>query len=120
MKVRNIVAMAQVASVSRSIDFYAKLGFDVGNTFAPASEKEPTWAWLQSDRGELMIARAEGRTTAERSVLFYLYCDDVAQARESLQASGIVCGEITFPFYAPRGEFEIRDPDGYTLMVTHT
>jgi hypothetical protein len=26
---------------------------------------------------------------------------------------------ITTPFYAPRGEFRLVDPDGYCLMITH-
>jgi hypothetical protein len=27
---------------------------------------------------------------------------------------------MAYPFYAPRGEFRLTDPDGYTLMITHT
>jgi ribosomal protein S18 acetylase RimI-like enzyme len=33
MRSRNLVAMAEVESVPRSIEFYRKLGFEVGNTF---------------------------------------------------------------------------------------
>lgn len=113
--------MANVASVPRSIDFYAKLGFSVRNTFQPEGEDEPTWASLHADRAELMVTRGEVPPSAgEHSVLFYLYCDDVTEARASLQAAGVACGEVTFPFWSPRGEFEVRDPDGYLLMVTHT
>jgi hypothetical protein len=53
-------------------------------------------------------------------VLFYVYTDDVAAARESLIEAGLSPGVITMPFYAPRGEFRLEDPDGYVVMVTHT
>lgn len=39
MKTRHLVPMAFVADVERSIDFYGKLGFEVGNTFTPEQEK---------------------------------------------------------------------------------
>jgi hypothetical protein len=38
----------------------------------------------------------------------------------TLVEAGLNPGEITTPFYAPRGEFELVDPDGYVVMVTHT
>ena len=121
MRPRTLVAMAEVASVPRSIEFYRELGFEVGNSFTPADEPEPTWAWLSSDGGaELMIARRERRTPTAPPVLFYLYCDDVAAARAELESAGVGCGAIAYPFYAPRGEFQVRDPDGYQIMVTHT
>jgi len=44
----------------------------------------------------------------------------VAAARTSLVNAGLDPGEIMTPFYAPRGEFELRDPDGYVLMISHT
>jgi hypothetical protein len=91
------------------------------NTFEPEGEDEPTWASLHANRAELMVTRGERSASAgEHSVLFYLYCDDVAEARASLQAAGVACGEVSFPFWSPRGEFEVCDPDGYVLMVSHT
>ncbi len=119
---KSLVAMAEVESVPRSIDFYAKLGFEVGNTFTPSGEAEPSWAWLRCGEADLMITCGEepANRAAHHSVLFYLYCDDVAEARTTLEAAGVACGAIAFPFYAPRGEFEVRDPDGYQLMITHT
>jgi hypothetical protein len=29
-------------------------------------------------------------------------------------------GPIQSPFWAPRGEFRVIDPDGYVLMISHT
>jgi catechol 2,3-dioxygenase-like lactoylglutathione lyase family enzyme len=115
--IRALVPMAHVQDVSRSIAFYEKLGFRAANVFTPQGATEPSWASVQSDRAELMVARGE---KSSGSVLFYLYCDDVSRERERLQAAGIRVGEITYAFYAPRGEFRVEDPDGYVLMITHT
>jgi len=113
--------MTFVADVERSIAFYSHLGFEVGNTFAAGDATKPTWAWLQSGDAQLMLAAASDPVVAEQqSVLFYIYVDDVAAARTSLAEAGLGPGEITTPFYAPRGEFRLEDPDGYVVMVTHT
>ena len=121
MKTRALVPMVFVADVERSIEFYRHLGFEVGNTFAAGDATKPTWAWLQSGEAQLMLAAASHPVVAEQQrVLFYIYTDDVAAARASLIEAGIGPGEITAPFYAPRGEFRLVDPDGYVVMVTHT
>lgn len=118
---RALVPFAHVASVPRSIAFYRTLGFEVRNTFVPAGESDPAWAYLESDRAHLMVARADGPFDAgQQAVLFYLYCDDVAATRAELERAGVGVGEIAYPFYAPRGEFRVHDPDGYLLMVMHT
>jgi len=121
MKVRNLVPMVFVNDVQRSIAFYELLGFAVENTFTREGYDSPTWAWLQSDVAELMVAKASHPVNAkEQGVLFYLYCADTAEARADLLENEIECGPITFPFYAPRGEFRVEDPDGYVIMITHT
>jgi catechol 2,3-dioxygenase-like lactoylglutathione lyase family enzyme len=121
MQTRQLVPMIMVADVERSIGFYHHLGFEIGNTFAPEGATKPTWAWLHSGNAQLMLAAATEPIKAEQqTVLFYIYTDDVAAARMSLIEAGLNPGAITKPFYAPRGEFELRDPDGYRLMITHT
>lgn len=121
MKTRQLVPMAFVADVERSIAFYRHLGFEVGNTFAADGAPKPTWAWLHSSNAQLMLAAATDPVVAnEQRVLFYVYTDDVAAARESLAQAGLNPGTITTPFYAPRGEFQLIDPDGYVVMITHT
>ncbi len=113
--------MAHVASVPRSIAFYAKLGFEIGGSHTPEGWDEPSWAWLTSARADLMVARAsEPVVPAQQAILFYTYCPDVPAMRAHLQAQGVAVGEIEFPFWAPKGEFRITDPDGYVVMVTHT
>ncbi|HEU4436973.1 MAG TPA: VOC family protein [candidate division Zixibacteria bacterium] len=116
----SLVPMAHVASVPHSIEFYKKLGFEVGNTFTPSDQKEPSWAWLRSGGAHLMVTRASESVDARaQAVLFYIYCEDVPTFRGELQKNGVMVGEIEYPFYAPRGEFRVTDPDGYCLMITH-
>jgi hypothetical protein len=113
--------MAFVRSAEGSIEFYRKLGFEVRHSHAPEGEVEPVWAWLASGGAHLMLALAEEPLDpGKQGVLFYLYCTDVAAFRDELIEAGVDAGPIQNPFYAPRGEFAVTDPDGYCLMVTHT
>ena len=119
--IRSLVPMAHVRSIARSVAFYDRLGFRVENSFTPPDEREPSWVSLVSGDARLMLTRADAPVVgSQQAVLFYAYFDDTAIARERLIAAGIEAGPIEFPFYAPRGEFRIHDPDGYVLMVTHT
>lgn len=117
---RSLVALAHVASVPESIAFYRKLGFEVQNTFTPPEAKDPAWVWLEKENARLMLSQASAPILPEeQAVLFYLYYDDVAATREALEKAGISAGPIQYPFYNPRGEFRVQDPDGYVLMLTH-
>lgn len=118
--VRSLVALAHVASVPDSIAFYRKLGFEVENTFTPPEAKDPVWVWLEKANARLMLSQASGPVVpGEQAVLFYLYYDDVPATREALEKAGVSTGPIQHPFYNPRGEFRVQDPDGYVLMLTH-
>lgn len=113
--------MVFVTDVEASMGFYRHLGFEVGNTFTEEGATRATWAWLECGEAQLMLAQADEPIVADQQrILFYLYTDDVREARESLAAVGLNPGEISTPFYAPRGEFRVVDPDGYVLMITHT
>ena len=113
--------MLFVADVPRSIAFYEKLGFSVGNTFAAGGAPNPTWAWLESGHAGLMVALAEEPVDPERQALIlYIYVDDVAKAHAELAAAGLEPGPICTPFYAPNGEFLMKDPDGFSLSIMHT
>jgi hypothetical protein len=118
---RSIVAMIHVKSVPDSIEFYRKLGLDVGNTFTPSGQEEPSWAWLYSGEAQLMVTKADEPVIAsQQAVLFYVYCEDVDAKRAELESMGVLVGPMQYPFYSPKGEFRIQDPDGYVLMITHT
>jgi hypothetical protein len=79
------------------------------------------WAALERGNAALMLARArEPVVPGQQAVLFYLYYDDIAATHAALSAKGLSVGEMAFPFYCPKGEFRLGDPDGYCLMLTHT
>lgn len=119
--IRSLVTMVNVADLPRSISFYEKLGLRVANSFAPDGGDAMTWALLERGSAQIMLARASEPVVPEQqSVLLYVYFDDVAATKAALEAAGIETGAIAYPFYAPRGEFRVTDPDGYVLMVTHT
>ena len=119
--IRSLVPMAHVADVERSVRFYETLGFRLLNTFTSDGSSTPAWAALESDGAGFMVTRAREPVAASpQSVLFYLYADDVDGMRASLEQQGLAPGPMAYPFYAPRGEFRLTDPDGYTLMITHT
>jgi hypothetical protein len=67
-----------------------------------------------------MLARS-GRemNPGAQDILFYLYTPDVNAYRAELEAKGVKVGPMKYPFYSPRGEFRVDDPDGYTLFVSH-
>ena len=102
----------------RSIAFYADLGFEVQNTVVPEGRDAPVWAWLESEKANLMVGLADAPVDASRqSTLFYLYFDDIGQTRSTLVKRGHSPGEIKYPFYMPGGECRLEDPDGYVLML---
>jgi catechol 2,3-dioxygenase-like lactoylglutathione lyase family enzyme len=121
-----LVPMVRVADVERSIEFYRQLGFEVGNSVPPQGQKH--WAWLYCPevadwrRGaNLMLTRGHDALSAKgHSVLLYLYVADLVTLRESLIEKGMKVGQISYPDYLPKGEFEIEDPDGYCLMVAQS
>jgi hypothetical protein len=67
-----------------------------------------------------MLARS-GRpmNPGAQDVLFYLYARDIVEYRAQLQAKGIDVSEMQYPFWSPRGEFRVKDPDGWDLFISH-
>jgi hypothetical protein len=119
-KIESLVPMAYVADVASAAAFYAKLGFETCAGFTPPGEDAPAWLSLRSGRAELMLSRAsEPVVAAEQAVLFYVYCRDVEAIHRELGEAGLEPGPIARPFYNPRGEFRLVDPDGYVVMVAH-
>ncbi len=114
------ITYLHVFDVQASVTFYEKLGFQVLNSFTHLSATKPTWAFLQSRGACIMLAKSSGRVEPEQqAAMVYLYCMDIPAKREELVQLGFVPGEIRTPFYAPRGEFRLADPDGYCLMFMH-
>jgi hypothetical protein len=117
-RLASLVPMAHVADVGKAAEFYALLGFEVKNTFE--HEGRLQWAWLQNGGACLMLScSSRPMNPGVQDVLFYMYAPDVASYRAGLEAKGVKVGPLQYPFYSPRGEFRIEDPDGYTLFVSH-
>ena len=116
--VTGLVPFAHVADVERSAAFYRLLGFEVNDTFEADGTLQ--WAWLESEKAALMLARAEAPIEPrQQAVLFYLYARDLAGLRDHLVAQGVTPGpgEIIDGSPGPRQEMRVTDPDGYYLMI---
>lgn len=119
-RVTSLVPMAHVANVTAAAAFYEKLGFEIIGSFTPPGEEVSSWLSLRSGPAELMLARAsEPVVPGQQAVLFYVYCSDVEALHRELAGAGLEPGPIAKPFYNPRGEFRLVDPDGYVVMVAH-
>ena len=115
--------MIRVADLERSAKFYQLLGFEIGN-YVPREAPPMHWAWLYQPEApnwktgaDLMLVRSEEKPPHELPVVLYLYTPDLVALRQQLIEGGLTVGAITYPWYLPNGEFELHDPDGYTVMV---
>lgn len=127
--VSGVVAMIPVRSVEDSAAFYARLGFAIGNR-VPAANADGSgpamqWAWLYIPgtpdwrRGaNLMLTRCQKPVAlAGPRAIFYVYVTDLVALRTTLIQAGDKPSEISYPFYLPKGECELIDPDGHCLML---
>jgi catechol 2,3-dioxygenase-like lactoylglutathione lyase family enzyme len=115
--------MIRVADLERSAKFYQLLGFQIGN-YVPREAPPMNWAWLYQPEApnwktgaNLMLVRRQEDFEGKPPVVLYLYAADIGALRQQLIEGGISAGAITYPWYLPKGEFELHDPDGYTVMV---
>jgi catechol 2,3-dioxygenase-like lactoylglutathione lyase family enzyme len=114
-----VVALLNVADVERSISFYEKLGFEVGNEPLKNDEGIKTFVWMhRGNAAQIMLTRAEQPLdSGSRHIMFYLYSTDMLAYREQLIARGVEVGKVTHPFWSPGGEFQVSDPDGWLWIV---
>ena len=118
-----VVAYLHVADVERATEFYRLLGFEVGNRFP--KDGQMGWAWLYQPaapdwkRGaNLMVSRADHPVDAKaQGAMLYLYAEDLEALHAKLESAGIKVGEISYPFYLPKGEFQTFDRDGYVVNI---
>jgi diadenosine tetraphosphate (Ap4A) HIT family hydrolase len=132
--INDAIAMAHVASVEASIEFYGHMGFTPVNTLR-GGDGRLRWAMVASGGAHLMFARASGAIDADQqAILLYLYTRDVAALRARLLSAGVqdagdfvgapgpgdgtrAAFAITRPEYMPGGEMRVVDPDGYVLLI---
>jgi catechol 2,3-dioxygenase-like lactoylglutathione lyase family enzyme len=116
---KSVVALIHVSDVERSIDFYQRLGFELGNEPLRNSQGVATFAWLHRGQTSQIMLTLTGRplNPGAQDVMFYLYVDDMPAYRQVLIERGVTVGEVTHPFWSPNGEFRIDDPDGWSWQV---
>ncbi len=116
---KSVVALLNVADVDRSIGFYEKLGFEVGNEPLRNDQGVKTFVWMhRGNAAQIMLTRAEQPLgPGPRHMMFYLYSTDMPAYREQLIARGVEVGKVTYPFWSPDGEFPVNDPDGWVWIV---
>jgi hypothetical protein len=115
-QVTSLVPLAQVADVDRSVAFYQQLGLVPGGRTKDANID---FAGLRTARGETVLMLTRGRKIAptEQRIVFYLYTRDLKALRKRLVAAGIAVSPIVPREYMERGEVELIDPDGYTVLI---
>src|SRR5579885_1793462 len=113
---KSVVALIHVSDVERSIDFYQRLGFELGNEPLRNSQGVATFAWLHRGQTSQIMLTLTGRplNPGAQDVMFYLYVDDMPAYRQVLIERGVTVGEVTHPFWSPNGEVRIDDPDGWS------
>jgi catechol 2,3-dioxygenase-like lactoylglutathione lyase family enzyme len=120
--VMNVVPIARVADVQRTVDFYKMFGMEV-RSFLHNPSGELQWVHIFCDQAELMFSRASDsaipvqREPGQRDVLFYFYAADLLSLRNHLLANGVKVSEVTYPSYMPKGEVCASDPDGYEVFI---
>jgi len=113
-----LIPMAHVLDVQRSINFYRLLGFEPLN-IVKGEDGHWQWAHVTSGKAHLMFAcdSESAKVEKESTVVLYLYANDLVKLREELIGKGIKVSEISYPFYMPKGEVCLSDPDGYVLLI---
>lgn len=132
--INRLAPMLHVADVQESVRFYEQLGFTPFNILRHPDGRA-FWAKMTAGEATIMFAAASGPVPAEdQAIIVYLYSNDVAALRGHLLVSGVNDGStfqghsvphngrniafvITHPFYMPRGELRVADPDGYCLLI---
>lgn len=68
-----------------------------------------------------MLTRSEcALEPSAQKLVLYLYATNVVALREELVHAGQSPGPIRYPDYLPNGEFQLLDPDGYSVMIAQS
>jgi len=115
----NLIPTTHVADVAASLRFYERLGFVEDGRF----EHDGTLGWASMHARTVRAARimftcAEAPVDPDaQAVYFYCWTDDLTALHARLTADGLAPSRITHPAHMRDGEFRLKDPDGYQLIV---
>lgn len=112
MKMNRLVPMLPVKSVSASVGFYEKLGFQI-------EQRNEDWGWamLRFDDCRLMVDQSinQNRDAPRESVL-YLYPENIEEYHRQVRRNGLTVPALDVTFYGMT-EFRLDDPDGNRLWI---
>jgi uncharacterized glyoxalase superfamily protein PhnB len=113
-----LIPMAHVTDVQRSLDFYAKLGFEPVS-IGKGDDGKCYWAHVKSGKAHLMFANdcESAKVEKENTVVLYMYAENLVKLRQELLDKGVKVSEISYPFYMQKGEVCLNDPDGYVVLI---
>lgn len=107
-----LIPMLPVKSVSASVAFYQKLGFQV-------EMQSAEWGWAKLKCGDcrLMVDQSiNAHASLPRQAIVYLYPEDVVEYHRQVRQNGVLVPELETTFYG-MNEFRIADPDGNPLWI---
>jgi catechol 2,3-dioxygenase-like lactoylglutathione lyase family enzyme len=126
------VPILRVKDVEQSVRFYELLGFTATSLLRTA-EGVPYWANLSCHRGNPEERTTENESAAVmvslgedphapldasmQAASLYLFTKDLEGLRAQLVSQGVEVSEIVTREYMPKGEMELRDPDGWRVFV---
>ena len=100
-------AIFKVSNVTKSVEFYRRLGFDV-------SSHDDTYAFAHRDRDlTIHLAQAAGGDVPGQGSL-YLLCQDADRVADDWRAAGTAVDGPRDEEYSRR-EGSVADPDGNTI-----
>jgi catechol 2,3-dioxygenase-like lactoylglutathione lyase family enzyme len=107
-----VIPMLPVRSMAASVEFYARLGFQVEN-------RNDGWGWAMLRFGDCRIMVDQSinqHPSAARDNVLYLYPDDHADYHATLRRNGVDVPDLDLTFYGHQ-EFRLDDPDGNRLWI---
>jgi catechol 2,3-dioxygenase-like lactoylglutathione lyase family enzyme len=126
------VPILRVKDVERAVRFYELLGF-TATAVLRTEEGVAYWANLSCFRGKPEARTSENESAAvmvslgedphapieasKQAASLYLFSKDLAGLRAQLVSKAVEVTEIVPREYMPKGEMELRDPDGWRVFV---
>jgi catechol 2,3-dioxygenase-like lactoylglutathione lyase family enzyme len=125
------VPILRVKDLERSVRFYELLGFTATSVLR-TKEGVAYWANLSCFRGNperttenesaaVMVSLGEDPHApldgTMQAASLYLFTKDLEGLRAQLVSQGVEVSEIVTREYMPKGEMELRDPDGWRVFV---
>jgi DNA-binding MarR family transcriptional regulator/catechol 2,3-dioxygenase-like lactoylglutathione lyase family enzyme len=115
----NLIPTTHVADVAESLRFYERLGFVEDGRY----EHDGTLSWASMHArsvraARIMFACADTPVDPDaQAVYFYCWSDDLTALHARLTEDGLEPSPIMHPPHMRDGEFHLKDPDGYQLII---